>query len=70
MIYVFKTSVKTKNQVKALKPHMNKLLRDEKWNFDLEDCDKVLRIDNEEKNITSEIIDLLNIHQFTCEELK
>lgn len=69
MIYIFKTSVKTKNQVKTLKPHINKILPTEKWNFDLEDCDKVLRIDAEE-NVALKMIHLLNTYQFNCEELK
>ena len=42
---VFKTSVKTKMQVKKLKRHIDKILPNEKWNFDLEDGDKILRID-------------------------
>lgn len=49
MIYVLKTSVKTKRQVKNLKPYISKILPNEKWDFDLEDCDKILRIDGEEK---------------------
>jgi len=69
MIYVFKTSVKTKLQVKKLKPHINKILPKTKWNFDLEDCDKILRIDSEE-NIVLKITDLLKVHQFNCEELE
>jgi hypothetical protein len=69
MIYVFKTVVKTKTQVKQLKPHINKLVPSEKWNFDLEDCDKILRIDCDE-NIVLKIVDLLNIHKFNCEELE
>jgi len=69
MIYVFKTSVKTKSQVKHLERHINSMLPNEKWNFDLEDCDKILRVDSEE-NIALRIIDLLNIHQFHCEELE
>jgi hypothetical protein len=69
MIYVFKTSVKTKLQVKRLKPHINKILPSEKWNFDLEDCDRILRIDSEE-NIGLKIIGLLNMHKFNCEELE
>ncbi len=69
MIYVFKTSVYTKKQVKNLKPHIDKLLPKSKWNFDLENSDKILRIDSE-KNITLRIIDLLNFHNFYCEELK
>jgi hypothetical protein len=69
MIYVFKTSVKTKLQVKKLKPHINKILPKAKWNFDLEDCDKILRIDSEE-NIGMKITGLLNMHKFNCEELE
>ena len=68
MIYVFKTSVKTKNQVKKLEPHINTILPNEKWNFDVEDCDKILRIDSEE-NIVLKIIDLLRNQKFYCEEL-
>jgi hypothetical protein len=69
MILVFKTSVKTKNQVKKLKPHIDKILPNTKWNFDLEDSDKILRIDSNE-NIVLTIIDLLSIHNYSCEELE
>ena len=69
MIFVFKTSVKTKMQAKKLKPHIDKILPNEKWNFDLEDIDKILRIDSEE-NIGLEIIELLSSHNHTCDELE
>jgi hypothetical protein len=69
MIYVFKTSVKTKNQVKQLRPLINTILPAEKWNFDLDDCDRILRIDSE-KNIVSKITGLLVTHRFYCEELE
>jgi hypothetical protein len=69
MIFVFKTSVKTKIQAKKLKPHIDNILPNAKWNFDLEDCDKILRIDSEE-NVVLKIIDLLNIHNYICEELE
>ena len=68
MIFVFKTSVKTKMQVKKLKPYIDILLPKAKWNFDLEDCDKILRIDSDE-NVNLKIKDLLRIHKFHCEEL-
>jgi hypothetical protein len=69
MIFVFKTSVKTKMQIKKLKLHIDKRLPKAKWNFDLEDIDKILRIDSEE-NIVLIIIDLLTIHNYSCEELE
>ena len=69
MIFIFKTSVNTKTQVKKLKKPIDNLLPNATWNFDLEDCDNVLRIDSE-KNIALEIKELLTIHKFNCEELK
>ena len=69
MIFVFKTSVKTKMQITKLKPHIDKILPNAKWNFDLEDIDKILRIDSDE-NIVLIIMDLLNIHSYSCEELE
>jgi len=69
MIFVFKTSVKTKIQAKKLRPHVDNVLPNAKWNFDLDDCDKILRIDSEE-NVVLKIIALLNIHNYTCEELE
>lgn len=68
MIFVFKTSVKTKKQIKALKPQIDNILPNAKWNFDLQDCDKILRIESE-VNVVNEIQKLLNIHNFYCEEL-
>jgi hypothetical protein len=69
MIFVFKTSVKTKMQAQQLKGHIDKILPNAKWNFDLNDCDNILRIDSEE-NIILPIIDLLNTHNHSCEELE
>lgn len=69
MIYVFKTSVKTKSQVKILRPHIEKLIPNEKWNFDLQDCDRILRIDSKE-NIVLKITGLLHSQQFHCEKLE
>jgi len=69
MIFVFKTSVKTNMQVKQLRPHIDKMLPTATWNFDLTDCDKILRVDSGE-NIIFKIIDLLNRHNHNCEELE
>lgn len=69
MVFVFKTSVKTKTQARKLKQAIDNLLPNATWNFDLEDMDKILRIDSE-KNIILEIKELLTIHKFSCEELE
>ncbi len=69
MIFVFKTSVKTKKGVKQLSQHLDNMLKNSFWNFDLEDCDKILRIDTEETKILEMIVKLLNDKGFDCEEL-
>jgi hypothetical protein len=69
MIFVSKTSVKTKMQAKKLKLHIDSTLPNAKWNFDLKDCDKILRIDSEE-NIVLKITDFLNLNNYSCEELE
>jgi hypothetical protein len=69
MIFVFKTSVKTNMQAKKLKLHIGSILPNATWNFDLKDRDKILRVDSDE-DIVLKIIDLLNVHNYSCEELE
>lgn len=69
MIHIFKTSVNSKKQIKKLKQYFDIMFPKAKCNFDLEDCDKILRIDGEE-NINLTVIKLLKIHNFNCEELE
>jgi hypothetical protein len=68
MIYVFKTSVESKNQVEVLAPQLITILHSEKWNFDLEDCDKILRVESQE-NVVPKITELLIQNNFQCWEL-
>ena len=69
MIHVFKTSVKNKTQIKKLKPAFDSNFQEIKWNFDLEDCDKILRIESK-KNIGKKVIRLLRSCHFDCFELE
>ena len=69
MIYVFKTSVKTKSQARKLKPHINSIVKEGTWNFDLDDCDNILRIDSAQ-DVVSSVMNLMNEHHFICEELE
>jgi len=69
MIHVFKTSVKNRTQIKKLKPVLDSNFQDIKWNFDLEDCDKILRIESK-KNIGKKVINLLKRYHFDCIELE
>ncbi|MDN3724430.1 hypothetical protein QRD02_08545 [Aequorivita sp. SDUM287046] len=69
MVLVFKTSVRANDEVKKLRPLLNKLTgRNGQWNFDLEDCDNILRVETkylEANNITT----TLRNQGFYCEEL-
>jgi hypothetical protein len=68
MILVFKTSVSTFSEVETLKPQLDKYFPNAKWNFDLQDCDNILRLDNL-KEISDVVINLLKENSFECEVL-
>ena len=68
MIQVFKTSVKNKKHIRQLSPFLNDLLQQSKWNFDLHDCDKILRIDSAIE-ILQPVAKLLQEKGFECIEL-
>ena len=69
MILVFKTTVTKKSEVMKLKVHLNTLLPTSKWNFDLADCDNILRVDAPD-NKSDLIIHTMNKHGFDCIELE
>ncbi|RYG21123.1 MAG: hypothetical protein EOO07_03440 [Chitinophagaceae bacterium] len=68
MIYVFKTSVSNKKAVLKLKPLLNKIINEFAWNFDLEDCDNILRLDTCARCSTA-VVQLLWDKGFECIEL-
>lgn len=47
MILVFKTNINSKSRVRQTERALNRILLPASWNFDLEDCDNILRIDSE-----------------------
>ncbi len=69
-IHVFKTSVQRRVDVKKLRPWLNRLI-DSKgcWNFDLEDCDNILRVETHSLNAPT-ISSLLQNNGYQCEELQ
>lgn len=68
MVHVFKTSVVSKEQVQTVGSFLNILLPSEEWNFDLEDCDKILRVETEEV-APETVITILTSQGFYCDEL-
>jgi len=69
MVHVFKTSVKTDEDIKVLKSKLDNLSASLKWNFDLEDCDNILRVEDSSISPIT-IIDLLVESNFECQELQ
>lgn len=45
-VLVFKTNLRFKKQITAVTPHINNLQGITRWNVDLDDKDKVLRIES------------------------
>lgn len=69
-VLVFKTSVTTTDKARLVKPLLDNLMdTSEKWNFDLEDCDNILRVEAVSVH-PSVIIQNLQNAGFGCEELK
>ncbi|MEO8590159.1 MAG: hypothetical protein ABI432_12370, partial [Flavobacteriales bacterium] len=58
-VLVFRTSVNTKGQVLLLAPALAELLGGVRWSFDLEDRDRILRIE-QGPSIRNEVIVLLH----------
>lgn len=67
-ILVFKTNVSSKKKVSQIANRLSSVPAIKQWNFDLDDCDKVLRIVTTGLNARF-IESLLKIGGFKCEEL-
>ena len=68
MIDVFKTNVQEAGQGKMIIEMLLGYFPGSEISFDLEDCDKVLRIKH--NGSVASIKALLNKHSFSCEELQ
>jgi hypothetical protein len=67
-VLVFKTNLSLAEHIDEITHPLNALQFVTKWNVDMDDCDKVLRIESE-KNNPQEIIQLIVQTGFHCEEL-
>ena len=67
-VLVFSTSVKEPRQVSKVTTLLTKVPAIAQWNFDLEDCDNILRVVS--SGVEPQTINhMLQIAGFTCEEL-
>lgn len=68
MVFVFKTNVDSISKVKKVAPKLNRLFPNSKWNFDLEDCDNILRFEGKD-DIIEKVVFLMKVIGFECEAL-
>ena len=68
-VLIFKTSVETSDQIQYLFPKLNALAGQGQWNFDLSDCDRILRIISSEIEANDASL-LLRNFGFSCSELE
>ena len=68
MVEVFKTNVQKKTQSKMLLRVLSEAFPSFKINFDLTDCDKILRVEGENMEVLRIMI-LVKEHGFKCEVL-
>ena len=68
MVEVFKTNVLHKELADQLVSILHGRIDFCKVNFDLEDCDKILRVEGEQICVET-IIEILNTHGLQCEVL-
>jgi hypothetical protein len=67
-ILVFKTDIQDNHKVYQASNHLNSIKEIKRWNFDLDDIDKILRI--ESVNVSPRVIETtLSNAGFMCEEL-
>ena len=65
-IFVFKTSVKYNKEIKSLSKSLDQF---GKWNFDLEDCDNILRVEAD-VSLSKSILNFMHQKGYCCEELE
>jgi hypothetical protein len=68
-VLVFSTSVTSQEEVMFLKPDIDSLAGSGRWNFALDDCERILRIVNHTVE-PMHAITLLRSRGFECRELE
>ena len=68
MIEVFKTNVEEESQAKSLLTKLLQHFPGCRINFDLQDCDKILRVEGE-NFMTDKVMTLVEENGFVCEVL-
>ena len=69
MSLVFKTTVGSASEARKLAPGLNLLTGPGQWNFDLDDCDRILRVTANDVD-PDRVVEILLTSGFLCEELE
>jgi len=69
MVEVFKTDVRKKQNARKLESIIKNYFPNHRINFDLEDCDKIFRIEGNHIS-TSKVIEIFEQEGFLCEALQ
>lgn len=67
-ISIFRTSVNSEDKIEQLKSLLNTIIGLDNWNFDLEDCDNILRV-NYYSIMNNFLIEEINKMGFECIEI-
>ena len=68
MLLIFKTNINTLAQLKTADSILSTKEEIKHWNVDIDDCDKVLRIETSALK-TVDVIDVLKLNNIYCEEM-
>ena len=70
MVEVFKTNVQHRDQAEMLIDQIHQIFVKYKANFDLDDCDRILRVESASEMVhSSPVIELLKYYGFEAEVL-
>uniref|UniRef100_UPI00404B1FA4 hypothetical protein n=1 Tax=Flavobacterium sp. TaxID=239 RepID=UPI00404B1FA4 len=70
IVLVFRTSIKSKNDIKLVANYLNNNDAVLTWNVDLDDWENILRIEAKRESLAEQIIQNINNFGFKCEELE
>lgn len=68
-LFILKTDIKTKKQINQLKPVLEKQTNISRWTIDMEDRDRVLKVETLNDSEEAEMIRLIQEQGFYCESL-
>ena len=69
-LFIFKTNIQNQEKLKSIKPLLNQHPLFIKWSIDLEDIDRVLRIEAKQNTRESDVLKLIRRLGVSCEDLE